>query len=604
MSGRSKVSVRRRRRVGMVWLVVSAVLVGAVATLGALAGNTERVTRMWVGAEINKDGSARVTEVIDYDFGVGIEGRHGIYRDIPGLGYEDESKPHVAMDGGPVPYEITIPNNRDLWGEDVRSFRVGDPHDAVTGVHRYSVQYTLQNVAPGGKLAWDAIGTGWNVDVDNVQIHVVAPYDLADARCVQGTEGSQQRCALTKPGTGHLVADLGQLGAGKGATLYATRTGGTLTDRAAAPVPPSGPATGNDVGVGTLVPGLMATVITMLAALVTTLVMRLMGRERVTADGGDGREKRVDIQKLRRSLTPVPAPPAELTPAQGGILLAESVLPQHQVAWLMTTALDGHLDIDDNQHHPTLTRRTPADGGEVDPTVKDVFDRVFPGRDSVTLGTYDPWFRTGWVALQGHLDAWRRHSGLWDPVGVDRHFWAQVGGVVAAVVGVIAVVVGSVLSDNEVGPAWWVVLVSGAVAAGGGLAGAIRGWELEVRSSRGTALWIQVESFRRYLSDPAPQQVDEVAVAGRLDLYTAWAVALGVNDRWSQAMTDSTATATAARSARRAQGLSFFGPAVAVALITSAAASAVSPSSGGGGSGGSGGGGVGGGEGGGGGGSW
>ncbi|MFJ8196870.1 DUF2207 domain-containing protein [Streptomyces sp. NPDC096152] len=587
----------------MVWLVVSAALVGVVATLGAVAGNTERVTGMWVSAVIDKDGSARITEVIDYDFGVGVNARHGIYRDIPGLGYEDESRPRVTMDGGTVPYEVTIPDDRDLWTEDILSLRVGDPHDTVTGVHRYSVQYTLQNVARGGKLAWDAIGTGWNVDVANVRVHVVTPYDLAGARCVQGTRRSRQRCALTEPEPGHLVVDLGELDAGKGATLYATRTGGTLTDKAATPVPPSGPATGNDVGVGTLVPGLLAAGIALLAALVTGRVMRFMGRERGTADGGDGRGKRVDVEKLGRSLTPVSAPPAELTPAQGGILLAESVLPQHQVAWLMTTTLDGHLDIDDNQHHPTLTRRTPADGGEVDPTVKDVLDHVFPGRDSVTLGLYDPWFQEGWNTLQSRLEAWRRGSGLWDPAGTERCFWAQVGGCVAALVGVIAVVVGAVLSDNDVGPAWWMVLVPGAVAAGGGLAGAVRGWELEIRSPRGTALWTQVEAFRRYLSDSAPHQVDEAADVGRLDLYTAWAVALGVNDRWSQAMSDSTATPTAGRSARR---MSLFGPAIAVALVSSAAASATSPSSGGGSSGGgnSGGGGVGGGAGGGGGGSW
>ncbi|MFV5995053.1 hypothetical protein ACNPQM_22015 [Streptomyces sp. NPDC056231] len=82
--------------------------------------------------------------------------------------------------------------------------------------------------------------------------------------------------------------------------------------------------------------------------------------------------------------------------------------------------------------------------------------------------------------------------------------------------------------------------------------------------------------------------------------YTAWAAALGVNDRWAQAMTDSRVAPTATRSARRAQRMSLFGPAIAVALVTSAAASVASPSSGGG----SGGGGVGGGEGGGGGGSW
>ncbi|WP_323376861.1 DUF2207 domain-containing protein [Streptomyces sp. RB17] len=63
---------------------------------------------MWVGARIAADGSARITEVIDYDFGYPHTARHGIYRDLPDLPF-DEDAAHVAvsMDGHRVPRELT-----------------------------------------------------------------------------------------------------------------------------------------------------------------------------------------------------------------------------------------------------------------------------------------------------------------------------------------------------------------------------------------------------------------------------------------------------------------------------------------------------------------
>ncbi|MGW3494152.1 DUF2207 domain-containing protein [Streptomyces sp. NPDC001020] len=592
-------SVRRRRRIGLIWVAVTTLLVGVAATIGALGGNTERVTRMWVSATIGEDGSARITEVIDYDFGAGLEPRHGIYRDVPGLPFGDEeAKVHVSVDSAPVPYDLT---GTDDWGPDANRIRIGDPGGEVSGVHRYRIQYTLPEAVRHGKLAWDAVGTGWKVELDNVEIHVLTPYDLTGTRCVHGTTGSQQRCDVTEPEPGHLAVHLGSLGPGRGATLYASRAGDAGDAKAPAPAPPSGPATASDV-VDAWVPGALAAAIALATGLATLWLLRLAGRERIAADG---QEKRVDVEKLKRYVTPVSSPPEGLTPAQGGVLLTERPLPQHQVAWLMTAALDGYLDIDDNQHHPTLTRRTPADGTKGDPVVKDVLDHVFPGRDSVTLGAYDPWFRTGWISIGGHLEVWRRDCGLWDPARVSQSLWTRLFGGVAALPATIAVIVGSVFSDNGAGSAWLVVLLAGAVVAGAGLAAAIRGWELEVRTARGTALWLQVQSFRRYLTESAPHQVDEAADAGHLDRYTAWAMALGEIDRWNQAVTGWTATLAAPRSARHPQRMSLFEPALAVSLIAATAASERAPSSSGStGSGGGSGGGVGGGVGGGGGGSW
>jgi uncharacterized membrane protein YgcG len=45
---------------------------------------------------------------------------------------------------------------------------------------------------------------------------------------------------------------------------------------------------------------------------------------------------------------------------------------------------------------------------------------------------------------------------------------------------------------------------------------------------------LQVESLRQFLEQSPPTAVDEVIASGRIGRYTAWAVALGEAQRWSQ----------------------------------------------------------------------
>ena len=61
--------VRRRRRLDIALLLLVAVMVGLVTTGVAAASGGERVVQLWVGATVADDGSARITEVIDWDFG-------------------------------------------------------------------------------------------------------------------------------------------------------------------------------------------------------------------------------------------------------------------------------------------------------------------------------------------------------------------------------------------------------------------------------------------------------------------------------------------------------------------------------------------------------
>jgi hypothetical protein len=192
--------VQARRRLDLLLLVVVGLVVGSAAAAGAAVGDGERVTGLWAGAEFVGDGSARVVEVIDYDFGV--LRRHGIFRDVPGL--PPDAQVTAASVSAPDDVELTS------MGADTR-IRIGDPARTISGRHRYRIQYALEDVALGGRLAWDAVGTGWRVGIGAVRVDVVAPFEFQAVRCVQGEVGSQAPCEVVQPEPGHLVAKTGAL---------------------------------------------------------------------------------------------------------------------------------------------------------------------------------------------------------------------------------------------------------------------------------------------------------------------------------------------------------------------------------------------------------
>ena len=100
-------------------------------------------------------------------------------------------------------------------------------------------------------------------------------------------------------------------------------------------------------------------------------------------------------------------------------------------------------------------------------------------------------------------------------------------------IGAVAAAVGGYLSARQSGLPLIIAGVGGAMA-GAGLAGAGRGWELRVLTPAGSASWLQVESLRQFLAQQPPTAVDHVITSGRIGRYTAWAVALGEAERWSQ----------------------------------------------------------------------
>jgi len=371
------VEVRRRRRLDVFLLVLAAVVVGVITTSVAVVSGSERVVSLWVAATVAPDGGARITEVIDWDFGPNE--RHGIVRDVPGLRLS-------------APVEVSSPNAPDavdISPGDTPRIRIGDPNRTVRGLHRYVVSYTVDGVVRDGRLAWDAVGTTWTAPIENAEIHVTAPTALDRAACTTGTEGSQAACAIRTVQPGYLVARVGELDAGGGVTVSATTgaaprgTPPVLAPPAAAPPPQ---------GVDAFLPGLLAGGITLLAAALGSLLILRVGRESVPTvgvplTGPPGGQERIDLAELAGYAAASPALPTGLSPAEGGVLLAGRVLDQHKAAWLIDQAVAGVVD---------LTREgTPDEAmGMVrlrsgDPAVGRLLDIAFRGRDRVTLGGYD-----------------------------------------------------------------------------------------------------------------------------------------------------------------------------------------------------------------------
>ena len=278
------------------------------------------------------------------------------------------------------------------------------------------------------------------------------------------------------------------------------------------------------------------------------------------------------------------APPVELTPAQGGLLHAEKVRPAHKVAWLIQAAIDGEIElIEEDGKQVRLVRKGQLSGP---------LSTAFGGRDEIELGSYDPTFARGWGQIDSQLQACSLTSGLWDPLADRRKTAVRVLGALAMLAGAVLAFFGG-FAASRWGPGWLVVVVAGSLLGGGGFAALLRGWELRVRTPFGSGLWLRVESFRRFLHHSETFHAEEAAKRGVLREYTAWAVALDEIDRWERAVAGS---ATIPQDA----GLGYVYMAPMLARSTASASTAPSSSGGGGGGGGS----VGGGGGGGGGGSW
>jgi predicted membrane protein DUF2207 len=576
-----------RRRLDRLLMVLAAGLVGVAALIGAFAGDTERVGAYWANARIDSTGAAEITEVIDYDFGSAR--KRGLLRQVPDVSPDAE----FTVDSPTAPDQLLV---RPWWlGTELR---IGDPDVTISNRHRYTISYPHSGLVFGSDVAWNAVGDGWTVPVNNIEVHLTSDRELLDPTCDTGSLGAIGGCDVTVIGPGHLVVEYDRIDPGNFLTVRATLGAAVVPTQ---PIVPTGPAP--DPGAGWITPTWLALIAALTGGVVVSPLIRRLGREWVW-DGGpvnaafgpdteaDATRRLVDQHELSEMTTIEFEAPRDLSAALGGIVHSERVLDDHKTAWLLDSAIRGEIEFDTDAESPTISR------GSVPPNaaVGAVLDTMFASDEVVSLAKYNPAFTSGWGKLGIALEEWRRGAGLWDQRGRSRRLKALGFGGFALVAG-LAGTVATAAFANRSGSGWLPLLAVAAVVAGAGAAALVRAWELRIRTPQGSGAWIRVESFRRFLHESEASHVERAADMGLLRQYTAWAVALGEVDRWERAVAAALADPTSTTSSlpRHARWV-----AAAPALSRSFSTASTAPSS----SGGGGGGGSGGGGGGGGGGSW
>ncbi|HEX7135542.1 MAG TPA: DUF2207 domain-containing protein, partial [Iamia sp.] len=183
-----------RLRMGLRHLAVLASVLVVVALVGlGVVGpvvGTERITGFQVAATVRDDGSVRIREVIDWDFGAFAVDKHGIFREIP-----------IGAGGAPTEVEVSTPEGparvqTTVEGTTLR-LRIGDPNVTVTGRHRYEIAYTLPTSVRGGFVALDLVGPEWDVPIDDVDARIIGA-DLTEVACFRGREDERTRCDVAE----------------------------------------------------------------------------------------------------------------------------------------------------------------------------------------------------------------------------------------------------------------------------------------------------------------------------------------------------------------------------------------------------------------------
>lgn len=592
---------RRTATVGAIVVVgfVLAVGAGFVTYFGLWS---ERIHHYAVDVAVQEDGSAVVRETIDYDFG--NNDRHGIQRDFPGYGVPGGTEPEVVSDVRVR--SASAPAEFEMADSTYARIRIGDENETVSGRHRYVIEYTITGAVAGDRFGYDMIGTGWDVPIDEADLRITGPRGLTDVACYRGASASDTSCETLGRDGDAVTAHVDGLDAEQGVTID-----GTLSGALAGPVrtalPDDVELTGHRSHWTTvwlvLAFGAGGYLLGIVPAMFWT---RRAGRDRAWAGGGieavfggpgQGSAPIADVT-AERQVTMQFEPPRDLTPAQGGVLLAEKVERHHQVAWLTQTSLDGWFTISTGGKRLRWTAGEDKWDDAPEPLRK-----MFTKRQGIKLGKYDRRFAEGFTMVGKELKDWRRTSGLWDHAAEKRNRlvarWVEAIAVVAVLGGAVALFMTAGMPVTA-----YAVAAAAAFVAGAGASLMMSGDELAVRTPEGFAKRQLVEGFRRFFAASEGKHAREAADRGELRLYSAWAVALGELDHWNKAMASASLPPSTAGVAETTAFVALSSSVPAATSAPSSSSSSSSSDSGYSGGGYSGGGDVGGGAGGGGGSSW
>ena len=484
----------------------------------------------------------RVREVVDIDFG--LTERRGYQRIIP----NDFGAPvDVTAESPDANAQVDVV----VIGGDTR-IRIGDPDVTFTGRHRYILDYRLPDAnVSSGRLDLDIIGNDETFETQRFEV-VLTGFGFDSIECFTGAREALGGCEFERGESDNLVAVIEPLAPGDGITVSGAIESLLTPSLPTLPSPPGAIPTGfRPLGLVMIPLGLAA------AALVY-LVGRAAGSNTVRAGGAaeaafgelpmpgesarrlDVATYRVPDSRLAELATIEFAPPRGLEPWQAAVVLREAVDDDSVAAWFSEMIADGAIVADDDDGAVRLTRG--ADTSRLNAVDLAHLHRLFAGGEVVELGSYDKEFTATWNAIRSEQRAFASNAGWWSRGGPGGRVTtpAKLIGASVALLLVVTLIVGVVaLARTEV---FWRVLSSPWIAVIAGLlvpllvAAVAYQPMFASRTATGSALALRSESFRRFLAASEGKHVEWAWQQGLIREYSAWAVALGAAEAWSNAV--------------------------------------------------------------------
>ncbi|HEX2119225.1 MAG TPA: DUF2207 domain-containing protein [Acidimicrobiales bacterium] len=535
--------MRDRRPAALAGLLLVALTLPALLAPPASAQTgTERITFYNVEIQVEPTGSLLITETIDYDFAANE--RHGIYRDIPvRLGWDSRYERIYPLDvlsvegseGTPDEYQTENAGNH-------KRIRIGDPDRTISGAHRYTVRYRVNNALNGfdshDELYWNAIGTEWSVPIERAAVRVTAPAEITQVACFGGGSGSRLPCAEATSAGDLATFTQNLLGGGQGVTVVVGFEKGA--------VPPPTPVLDERWSIARAFSATPVTVAASLALLVAAVfgIARLAwrtGRDRRFAGSPvdaayatQGQEEAVSpsFGPFGAGETPVEfVPPDGLRPGQVGTLVDEHANTLDVSATIVDLAVRGYLRIDEIPKKgwfgkPDWTLTKLKEGGDLRRYEQLLFDGLFEKGSEIKLSSLRNTFATRLRKVQ---------DALYDDVVAEGWFLArpdkirlrwQIIGVVAVILSLAALVLLAAFTHAALVA---VPLVVGALLL---LAVAKR---MPRRTAKGTGVLRRAQGFRRFIEESEKDRARFAEQQHLFSEYLPYAVVFGATEKWAHA---------------------------------------------------------------------
>ncbi len=177
----------------------------------------------------HQNGVMDITETIKYDFEGAV--KHGIYRYIPNYAKVGNlyriytiSNVKVLMDKSPEPF-IRSGNADQTY------LKIGDANVTITGLHTYTISYTVangigSNFSTHDEIYWNTTGNGWTVPIEKATAQVETDFSstLNNLICYKGAYKSKEQSCTVSANT----AAASNLTPGQGLTIVASYPVGTF----------------------------------------------------------------------------------------------------------------------------------------------------------------------------------------------------------------------------------------------------------------------------------------------------------------------------------------------------------------------------------------